>query len=171
MTDQERDSTEEALALYRRLWNADLDEVHELIARHGPAILTRGRPYVLKAARRSAVSRWRRERRRAELERQAESLRTVGPESADPAVLVERRQDLAALRGALDRLPDSWLHVVWRRAEGRSYAEIATEWTELGFGPLPSVESLRQIQHRAISQLQRELGVHPPQGLRSTDAE
>jgi DNA-directed RNA polymerase specialized sigma24 family protein len=170
MTDQERDSAEEALALYRRLWNADLDEVHELIARHGPAILTRGRPYLLTAARRSTVSRWRRERRRTELERQADSLRTVGPEAADPAVLVEKRQDLAALREALDRLPDSWLLVVWRRAEGSSYAEIATEWAELGFGSLPSVESLRQIQHRAISQLQRELGVRPPRNLGSPDA-
>lgn len=162
MTDQERGSAEEALALYRRLWAADLDEVHELIARHGTAILERGRPYLLTAVRRSAVSRWRRERRRADLERDAESLHPLGADAADPADLVEKREDLAALRAALAGLPDSWLLVVWRRAEGRSYAEIAREWNELGFGPLPSVESLRQTQHRAISKLQRELGARPP---------
>lgn len=161
MTSGGRDSPDETLEIYRRLWAADIEEVHELIAEHGTKILAKGRPYVLTAARRRAVSRWRRESRRSELERTAESGRQPTLQQQDPAIVTERRELLDILRDALNDLPNTSLLVTWRRAEGQTYEQIADEWVQLGFGKRPSVAALRQIHRRSILALRRRLGTGP----------
>jgi DNA-directed RNA polymerase specialized sigma24 family protein len=157
MTNDKQDEGD-ALAVYRTLWDSDLEGVHELVARHGTGILARGKPYVLIAARNAAISRWRRDQRRHQLEllASATSEQTI---DNDPVEAVERRETMAALMAALNALPKEWLHVTWRRAEGHSYSEIADEWVDLNFGERPREATLRQIQRRAMARLRADMSI------------
>jgi DNA-directed RNA polymerase specialized sigma24 family protein len=141
--------------VYRTLWGKDRDAIHDVVVTHGPGILARGRPYILRAAQNAATSRWRRDRRRSELEQLPDG--TDAEQGADPAKQVEEDDLMHAVRAALDALPQNWLLVVWRRAEGRSYAQIADEWVQLGFGPRPTEAALRKAQQRAIERLRAGL--------------
>jgi hypothetical protein len=160
----EADGDDEDLAVYRRLWSGDLDEAHDLIVAHGPGILRRGLPYILAATRNRAASQRRRDERRRELEKKASGReeRLQDTDRSDPSIALEQRELMASLRLHLSELSNPEVLVLWRRAEGESYATIALEWARLGFGDRPDEATLRQVYHRALEKLRASMATSRP---------
>lgn len=146
---------EGSMAVYRQLWEADLDGVHELIAAKGLSILRRGLPYLIASARNRNISKLRRDARRRELEQlEAQSFPV---EQLDPADEAERADLADQLRRELAGLSPTELLVVWRRAEGYRYSEIKAELLENGFDTYRDEAALRQYHKRTLEKLRANL--------------
>lgn len=150
-------SERERRALYERLRRAaDLDAIHDLLAKHGPQILDRGFPYLIVSAR----NRVRSQQRRAAIRREISSddVREAEFPFWDPFERIAQREDLRRVAEALAGLDDEEILVIWRHTEGRSDREIQAEWDEHGFEPpSPNPAYLRKRRERARKRLRKLL--------------
>jgi hypothetical protein len=138
---------------------ADLDAVHELVAKYGTAVLERGVPYVLVAAR----NRLRSDARRASATREVavgnvESAVDPPNPLLDPFERVSRRPALRAVLAAMSQMDPADALIVWRTSEGVPDVEIVEEWNELGYEPThPSAEYIRKRRERARQALRKRV--------------
>ncbi len=148
------------LAHYRALLaSTDADAVHDLIARHGPEILDRDLPYLIVAARNQLRSELRRpSRRHVVLTSAAPEQPTAEGSIWDPLARVTADESRRALLLALAELDPRDVLVLWSRAAGRTDAEVAAQWDQLGFSPPnPSETAIRKRRERAGERLRKQL--------------
>ena len=137
---------------------SDPDALHDLLVRHGPGILDRDLPYLVVAARNQLRSKSRRGAPRHELPTEQIPEGQAEPSIWDPLARVISDERMEALLNALGELDPRDLLVVWSHAAGRSDAEIAAQWDQLGFDPHnPSEESIRKRRQRARGRLRERL--------------
>jgi hypothetical protein len=133
----------------------DQDALHDLVARHGPAILDREFPYLVVAARNQLRSRLRRLRRELSTAHDDDQI----ADEADPLAVTLSHATFRTLLEALARLDDRDVLVLWRQAEGVQDQEVAAEWDARGFLPAnPTGDALRKRRERARHRLRQILG-------------
>jgi DNA-directed RNA polymerase specialized sigma24 family protein len=158
-SDKEQDPDEglDPLEIYRALSGIkDLDALHDLIASRGLQVLRSPFPYLVVAARRRGIDRWRRTSRE-DLLAEPDS---VGPSQsslfADPMELVVANDELARTLRALASMDDRDVLVVWLAALEHSDSEIASIWDELEFAPRhPTLSAIRKRRQRARQDLRK----------------
>ncbi len=135
---------------------ADLDTVHDLIARYGPEVLERGLPYVLVAARNRA-----RDLHRQAARRQDRTLDGLDPpeslDAEDDARTALRLTGLSSkLIQALGELSEPDAVLLWEGARGSSDSAIALEFVERGWDLTPaSRATIRKRRERATARLRQ----------------
>jgi hypothetical protein len=152
-------SADQSMRYAELLRVSDADALHELLLRHGPAILDRELPYLVVAAgnqRRSMA-------RRGAASHEIPTTDIGADEGAhslwDPLASAIAREGFGELLTALGDLDPRDLLVLWSHAAGASDTEIAAQWDELQFNPpSPSIESIRKRRERARVQLRKRLG-------------
>jgi hypothetical protein len=159
MAHRESDDLPEVLspddrAVYERVaQTGDVDGLHTLIARYGTAILRRGVPYVLIAARNRDRDSIRRQRARREVPLLPES---DGSTTSlwDPGETISHREDLRAVLDAMATLDPKDAFLIWAAARGDSDSNVSDQWSALGFEPsAPSGAYMRKRRERARAQL------------------
>jgi len=152
-------SADQSMRYAELLRVSDADALHELLLRHGPAILDRELPYLVVAAG---------NQRRSMARRGAASHEIPSPDIRgddqprsiwDPLASAIAREGFAELLAALGDLDPRDLLVLWSHAAGASDKEIAAQWHDLQFDPpSPSIESIRKRRERARVRLGKRLG-------------
>jgi hypothetical protein len=149
------------LAHYAKALSDGMGEaIHDLIVRRGPAVLRRGIPYLLLAARWRRAETMRTEKRRRDLlhRYEEEAVATLPHSVWDPYDIVSANEALRRVADALSELSDQDALVVWRNAQGVADHDIAAEWQSLGFQPeAPTVDFIRKRRERAREWLRRRL--------------
>jgi DNA-directed RNA polymerase specialized sigma24 family protein len=138
---------------------ADLDTVHDLIAKHGPGILQRGLPYLLVAARNLARDRHRQARRRHESS--IDNIDVPDPTDGGDVQAALRLTALSSrLVEALGALGERDAVLLWEGARGSSDEAIAREFVRRGWDSQPaSRAAIRKRRERATARL-REAFAH-----------
>ena len=134
----------------RALGATDPDALHDVLVARGPEILHHTVPYIVWAATRKRRKAYAKELRRAVLRN--EKLRPAPASVWDPYDRILHDERLLKLADAMSELPAAEVHLLWARAEGKSYEDIAAGWPE-EFGDPPLVTTLRQRWRRAIGKL------------------
>lgn len=138
------------LAVYMRaLGVTDIDSLHEVVAKRGVAVLHKGLPYVVLAARLEMLAAARTSSRRRGI-REEKRHELSATSTWDPYEQTAKFEGLRALADALAELPDGDILTIWRNAEGYSDKEIIKEWKQLGLEPSnPTPASIRKRRERA----------------------
>lgn len=134
----------------------DIEAVHDLIAQHGIAVLDRGLPYVLVAARNRVRDRLRSEARHPSvpLGDSEEDRTDDGVEDALRSMRLAARAE--RLAEALGRLSDRDAYVLWESARGTKDPEIAQGFVERGWDSRPvDRATIRKRRERATQRLGR----------------
>ena len=147
-------NSQDPLAVYiRALGLTDIDSLHEVVAKHGVAVLQKGLPYVVLAARLEMLSSARTNSRRRDIrEKNRRELSTAS--GWDPYEQTAQSEVLRAITNALAELPYGDVLTIWRNAEGYSDREIVEEWKRIGLRPeKPTPAAIRKRRERAIVRL------------------
>jgi hypothetical protein len=134
----------------------DEDALHDLISRHGPAILDREFPYLVVAARNQVRGRLRRRAREVALTDEASA--SLVDTGADPETSVTRKISLQSLVDAMAESDDTDVLLLWRQAEGVPDDEVIAEWVARGLVSQGfSRAALRKQRQRARARLRETL--------------
>ena len=146
-------------ARYTQLVSEGVDEgaLHDLLVRHGAAILDRSVPYLVVAARNTTRSRLRRERRRTELESRTGDM-PAAPRTFDPYQVAHLDDEVKSVLEALGEMDPAMSYPLWWHAAGFSDEEIQDLWEAHQLTrERPSLAAIRKRRQRAREALRREL--------------